>query len=442
MRISGEQIWRNEQHKIKEICDLLRLEDEIIGAFTHCERDFGFTIQLERDNGLIEYRTGWRVKHVNPYDPGRKPFKGGFTRALNVGRDLCRAKASWMTWKCALIGPTQDERIPFGGAKGGLRCDPKKYSLREMRRQMQECAKALDPVIGPTMDSLGPDAGVGPEEIRAFISAYSELNMDKGIPCGAVATGKPLEDCGGGCPGRLLATGRGLHYVYEATTKLHPFFKNIPPKPRAIIQGFGNVGSSYALLAKSFGVTIIGASDVRGGVYNPKGIDIKSLYEYSRSTGSVVNFPEADNVTNDDFLHKPCDILVLAATEAVLTDSNADGVQASVILEGANGPTLPEAQHKLIHRGVFVIPHFLANAGGVTVSYFEWCQDMQGIFWSEKEINNRLKNYMVGGVHRVLEFAKQFNTDLYTAGYISALSHCAPALRKNRGWKKSIKSLF
>lgn len=442
MRISGEQIWRNEQHKIREISDILRLESEIIGELTHCKRELGFTIRLERDNGFIDHLSGWRVQHVNPYNTGQRPFKGGFIRATNVGRDLCRAKAAWMTWKCALIGPTQEERIPFGGAKGGLRCDPKKYSSRETRRQMEECAKALNPIIGPTMDSLGPDIAVGPEEIRAFVTAYSELNMNKGIPCGAVATGKPLEHCGGGCPGRLLATGRGMHYVYEAMAKLHPFFKNVPSRPRAIIQGFGNVGSAYALLAKSFGIIITGVSDVRGGIYNPNGIDIKNLYEHSHSTGSVINFTEADNVKNDDFLHKPCDILVLAATEAVLTDHNVDGVQAAIVLEGANGPTLPEAQQKLIHKGVFIIPHFLANAGGVTVSYFEWCQDMQGIFWTEKEINNRLKYYMVGGAHRILEFGKQFSTDLYTAGYIGALNHCAPALRKKHGWKKSDQSLF
>lgn len=442
MRTSGEQIWRNEKQKIEEVALKLQLENNIINEFTHFKRDFGFVIRLERDNGDIEHIEGWRVQHVNPYDTGRRPYKGGFMRGMSVSRELCRAKAAWMTWKCALIGPMEEERIPFGGAKGGLRCNPRHYSLREKRQQMEKVAKAINPIIGIAKDSLGPDAAVDAEDIRAFVTAYAELNQDKGIPCGAIATGKPLENCGGGCPGRLLATGRGMHYTYEALKKLLSSFAHLPKKPRALVQGFGNVGSAYVALAESFGITIVGVSDVLGGVYNASGIDAKELAEHNAKTGSVINFSEAETLKNGEFLHAPCDILVLAATEAVLTGANADGVQALIVLEGANGPTLPEAQQNLSERGIIVIPDILANAGGVTVSYFEWCQDMQGIFWTEKQINQLLKNYMIGGAKRTIRFAEEFNTDLRTGAYLAAFAHCAPAVRKKHGWTKSPQSLF
>lgn len=440
---NGDRIWKNEERRIRMIGgELLHFEDDILEEFTSFHRVFEFRIRLDRDNGSTEHQIGWRIQHVNPHDKGRKPYKGGFMRDKKLSIGSLRAKAAWMTWKCALIGPTETERIPFGGAKGGILCDPKKYSRTERHRQMIMCARQLNPIVGPTQDSLGPDAAVDAEDMRSFVTMSSELNADHGAPWGAVATGKPLEDCGGGCPGRLRATGRGMHYVYEEMRTRHPFFKKFPKKPKALLHGFGNVGSSYGLLAKEFGVHIIGVSDYDGGVYNPKGIDVDTLYAHQLRTGSLQHYQEAEHIDPARFLSLPCDILVVASTEAILTEENADDVQAALILEGANGPTLPEAEKKLLKRGVLIIPDILANAGGVTVSYFEWCQDMQGIFWEESVVNERLKQYMIGGTSRTLRFADQFGVDLRTAAHIGAMAYCAPAVRKKQVWKKSDRSLY
>ncbi len=441
--ITGEHIWRNEKHRIRTIAGtLLKLENEIIEEFTSFKSVFEFRIRLDRDDGSVEHQIGWRVQHVNPYNKGDKPYKGGFMRDKKLSIGSLRAKAAWMTWKCALIGPTETKRIPFGGAKGGIQCDPKRYSQAERRRQMIMCARELDSLVGPTKDSLGPDAAVDAEDIRAFVTMSAELNADHGAPWGAVATGKPMEDAGGGCPGRLRATGRGMHYVYQEMRAQHSFFKKFPKKPKALLHGFGNVGSSYGFLAKEFGVIIIGVSDLESGVYHPNGIDSNALYAHKIRTGSLRDYQNAENIHAQRFLSLPCDILVVASTEAVLTNENADKVQAAVILEGANGPTLPEAEQKLLKRGVLIIPDILANAGGVTVSYFEWCQDMQGIFWEESVVNERLKQFMIGGTSRTLHLADQFGVDLRTAAHIGAMGYCAPALRKKHGWKKSDQSLY
>ncbi|MBI2056029.1 MAG: Glu/Leu/Phe/Val dehydrogenase [Candidatus Sungbacteria bacterium] len=442
MSTSGMQMWKNERQRIKHIAeDYLKLEPELIEELTQCKTEFGFFVRLVRDNGIVEHLKGWRIQHCNPYDTGRKPHKGGFMRATTVGRDMLRAKAAIMTWKCAVVGPTDEERIQFGGAKGGLCCDPLQYSESETKRQMEGVADEINPIVGPTWDSIGPDVAVGPKEIRAFVTRYSRLNKDKGIPCGAVATGKPLEHGGGGCPGRIMATGLGMHFVYEELSRIHPFFRNMPDRPRAIVQGFGQVGSAYAILAEQFGITIIGVSDIYGGIYNPNGIDIQKLSAINKKTRRIDSYPEAELVSCDEFLKQECDILVLAATENVLTEKNASLVKAPMILEGANAPTTPEADLILRGNNQLVIPDILSNAGGVTVSYFEWCQDMQGKFWREKEIKNELKRYMVGGARRTFQTSQKFAADLRTGAGLSAITYCAPALREKHGFKKSPKSL-
>jgi len=443
MTVSGEQMWDNEKQRILLVGEeILRLEPEVIDELTTCKRDYGFTIRLTRDDGSIEHLSGWRVWHRNPYNTGQRPYKGGFMRSLSVGRDLLRAKAALMTFKCAIVGPNEDERIPFGGAKGGLRCNPKDHSTGEARRQMEQVAEELNDIVGPTKDSLGPDVSVGPEEIRAFVTRYSALNQNKGIPCGAVATGKPLENAGGGCPGRLFATGRGLHYTLRGISRLYFGLLGLPKQPRAIVQGCGNVGRAYIALAKEFGIEIIGVSDISGAIYNPKGINVKELLTHLQKNGGLVSgFSGGDAVSGDELLTNECDILVPAATENVITPVNANLLRCRVLLEGANAPTLPEADPILKEKGITVIPDILANAGGVTVSYFEWCQDTQGKFWSEEQTNRELEQYMAGGARRVTEAAKRFNTDLRTAAYIVALSYCAPAFRKKHGWKKSEQSL-
>lgn len=445
MSISGEQMWQNEKQRILRVGgDILKLEPEILEELTTFYLEFGFTIRIKRDDGRREILSGWRVQHRNPYNTGEKPYKGGFMRATNVGRDLLRAKAALMTFKCALAGPNDEERVPFGGAKGGLRCDPTEASKEETRQQMEKIAERLDPVIGPTEDSIGPDVAVGPEEIRAFVTKYSTLNKHKGVPCGAVATGKPLQNAGGGCPGRLLSTGRGMHHVLSEILRMDKSLRALSKnRLRAVIQGFGQVGSAFALLAEEdeFNVDIIGVSDIRGAIYNSQGIDVKKLYQYSRKAGSVSGYPDAETVPPETFLQLECDVLVPAATENVITAEVAQALKARIVLEGANAPTLPEADEILIKRGILVIPEILANAGGVTVSYFEWCQATQGQFWEEEKVNAELRKYMIGGTKRVLEAAKRFKTDLRTAAYVSALSYCAPALREKQGYKKSEQSL-
>lgn len=442
MSITGSRMWRNERKRIQYISEtFLKLEPELIGEFTQCKTELGFFIRLMRDCGTIEHLNGWRIQHCNPYDTGRKPYKGGFMRAPNVGRDLLRVKAALMTWKCALVGPTEDERIPFGGAKGGLKCTPEQYSHAETKRQMEAIAEEINPIVGPTRDSLGPDVAVGAREIRAFVTRYSALNKDKGIPCGAVATGKPLEHGGGGCPGRNIATGLGMHFVFEKLLQTHPVLKNLPSEPRAIVQGFGQVGSAYARLAKRFGITIVGISDVYGGVYNPRGIDVEEAFAICKKTGKVESYPDATRISNEEFLFQDCDILVVAATENVLTAKNAPHIRARIISEGANAPTTLEADQILLQNKKLIIPDILNNAGGVTVSYFEWCQDTQGKFWAEHEIHDELKRYLMGGTERTCNAAKEFRVDLRTGAYISSLMYCGPALREKHGFKKSAKSL-
>lgn len=444
MTATGEQMWENEKKRIRSVGgEILRLEPEIMDELTTCKRDFGFTIRLQRDNGDIEHVSGWRVWHRNPYNTGQRPYKGGFMRATSVGRNLLRAKAALMTFKCAIVGPTEDERVPFGGAKGGLRCNPADYSAMEARRKMEQVAEELNDIIGPTKDSLGPDVAVGAEEIRAFVTRYSALNQNKGVPCGAVATGKPLENAGGGCPGRLFATGRGLHYTFREINRLVNGLVSNVEKPKAIVQGCGNVGRAYIALAEEFGIEVVGVSDISGAVYNPYGIDAKALLAHvSKNGGLVSGFKGAEAITGEELLIQSCDILVPAATENVINHVNAAKLKCSVLLEGANAPTLPDAEPILRENGIVVIPDVLANAGGVTVSYFEWCQDTQGKFWSEKQTNNELEQYMIGGTRRVYDAAKRFDTDFRTAAYIVAISYCAPALRKKHGWKKSEQSFI
>lgn len=437
-------MWADEKCRILRIGgEIMHLEPVLLNELTTCKRAIDFTIRLRRDNGKIEHLLGWRVRHRNPYNTGTRPYKGGFMLAPTAGLNLLRTKAALMTLKCALAGPNENERTPFGGSKGGVRCNPGLLSKSEKRRIMEAVAEVLSNEVGPTTDSLGPDVGVGPEEIRAFITRYSELNQDKGIQCGAAATGKPLENAGGGCPGRLTATGLGMHYVLQEILKHHPGIKNISPNPSVIIQGFGNVGRSFAELARDFSVKIIGVSDVYGGIYDPDGICISDLISYTKENPqkTVKGFPGAKDVAGDKLLLMPCDVLVPAATENVITRQNAELLNTKILHEGANAPTCADADPILQKRGIIAAPDILVNAGGVTVSYFEWCQDTQGKFWEEAETRKELKRYMIGGAGRTLETAARFKTDLRTAAYIASLSYLAPALREKHGWDKSKESL-
>jgi len=443
-KISGSKMWADEKHRLLHIGEkILRLEPELLNELTTCKRDIGFSIRLHRDNGKTEHILGWRVRHRNPYNTGTKPYKGGFMLSTSAGLNLLRTKAALMTLKCALVGPNENERVPFGGSKGGVRCNPDELSRNEKGQIMEKVAEELNNEIGPTLDSLGPDVGVGPEEIRAFMTRYAALNQNKGIPCGAAATGKPLEDAGGGCPGRLTATGLGMHYILQEICTNFINVPNLPAMPTAIIQGFGNVGGSFAEFSRDFSIKIIGVSDKYGGIYNPNGINIPDLIAYTKENPqrTVNGFPDAKSVNGDKLLLMPCDILVPAATENVILKQNAGRLNSKILLEGANAPTSLEADPILRERGIIVIPDILANAGGVTVSYFEWCQDTQGKSWEECTTKSELESYMIGGAQRTIDASLRFKTDLRTAAYITALSYLAPALRKKQRWDKSKKSL-
>jgi len=361
------------------------------------------------DDGSVVMFTGYRVQH----NINRGPAKGGIRYDANVSLDEVRALAMWMTWKCAVVN------IPFGGAKGGVIVDPRKLSRTELERLTRRYATEIAGVIGPESDIPAPDVNTNPQVMAWIMDTYS---MHHGYSIPAVVTGKPLSV--GGSEGRMEATGRGVYIVTrEACNAL-----NMPLKgARIIIQGFGNVGSISARLLAEAGCTIVGLSDVYGAVYNPSGIDMTRALRYSQEHGSLSGLPDGTPVDGKALLEMPCDILIPAALEGQLTHNNARNIQARLIIEAANGPTTTEADEIFRERGIHVVPDILANAGGVTVSYFEWVQDIQHFFWAEDEINKRLEHIMVRSFQAVNEKRLEQNSDFRMGAYLLAVSRVAEA---------------
>jgi glutamate dehydrogenase (NAD(P)+) len=363
------------------------------------------------DDGSVRVFTGYRIQH----NITRGPAKGGIRYHPGVNIDEVRALAMWMTWKCALVN------IPYGGAKGGIIVDPKPLSIHELERMTRRFASEIGILIGPEKDIPAPDVGTD-AQVMAWI--MDTISMHRGYTVPAVVTGKPLDTFGS--LGRADATGRGVSIVArEAAKHLGLKFDQLS----AVVQGFGNVGGVSAEMIDSMGARVVAVSDVSGGYYNPRGLDIPAMLRYARLNRSLSGYtqPGLEQVSNSELLELPCDVLVPAALENQITGANADRIKARIIVEGANGPTTPTADEILYDRGVFVVPDVLANAGGVTVSYFEWVQGLQEFFWSEEEINDRLERIMMRSFASVLDLALKHRVALRTAAYMVAVKRVADA---------------
>ena len=390
---------------------ILNLEPGLWRMLTHAKRQIIVSCPVQMDNGEIQVFTGFRVQ----YNVTLGPAKGGIRYHPGVTLDEVTALAAWMTWKCAVA------QLPFGGGKGGVICDPTTMSRRELEALTRRyCAEIID-AIGPDKDVPAPDVNTNEQIMAWFSDTYS---MHVGHTSTAVVTGKPVEM--GGSLGRREATGRGVMITARESAK-HLGFELTGS--RVAVQGFGNVGSIAAELLALQGAKIVGVTDWKGGVQNPKGLDIPKLIEHVQQHKTVHGFAGGDPLGAADLFKLDCDILIPAALENQITDDNAGEIKAKLIVEGANGPTTPDA-HKLLHeRGVFVVPDILANAGGVTVSYFEWVQDRHGYFWTEKEVNERLEAKMVEAFDVVLKTAQKYKVDMRAAAYIVAIGRVATVTR-------------
>jgi glutamate dehydrogenase (NAD(P)+) len=404
--------WESAAHRFDEAAELLRLEDGIRKVLRLPTMELTVNIPVMLDDGRIEVFTGYRVQH----SIARGPAKGGIRFAPDVSLDEVRALAAWMTWKCAVVN------IPFGGGKGGVICEPQLLSESELERITRRYTAEICEFIGPERDVPAPDVNTNEQTMAWIMDTYS---MHKRHTVTAVVTGKPLEL--GGSLGRPEATGRGCMIVtMEALKK----FGYSPADTRVIIQGFGNVGGMAAKLMRREGFKIICVIEYDGAVYNRHGLDVEALMNYRRDTGSIVGFPEAEAVDKYEALLMPCEVLIPAARENVITSQNADRIKAQILCEGANGPTTFLADSILRENNVFVIPDILANAGGVTVSYFEWVQDRQGYFWNENDVNGRLEEIMVKSFHDVTGYAEKHGVNNRTAAYMLALDRVAYAIKK------------
>jgi len=392
-----------------EAADRLGLSQSMRAILRKPKRELIVNFPVRLDNGDVVMFTGYRVQH----NINRGPAKGGIRFSPEVSLDEVRALAMWMTWKCAVVG------IPFGGAKGGVICDPHKLSRGELERLTRRYATEISILIGPDSDIPAPDMNTNPQIMAWMMDTFS---MHQGYSVPAVITGKPLSI--GGSEGRLEATARGVQFMaQEAMRDLGMPMEGCS----VVIQGFGNVGSIAARLFHELGCKVVGVSDISGGVYNAKGIDVHRALRYAKEHGSLRGLPDTEAVTNAELLELPCDVLVPAALENQLTAKNASRIQARLIIEAANGPTTPDADRILNDRGIMIVPDILANAGGVTVSYFEWVQDLQRFFWAEHEINNRLESIMTRAYHASRAKAEEHETNLRVGAYLLAVARVAEA---------------
>jgi glutamate dehydrogenase (NAD(P)+) len=390
---------------------ILNLEPGIWKILTHPKRQIMVSCPVQMDDGQIEVFTGYRVQ----YNITLGPAKGGIRYHPNVSLDEVTALAAWMTWKCAVA------HIPFGGGKGGVICDPTKMSKRELEALTRRYIAEIVDAIGPEKDVPAPDVNTN-EQIMAWV--MDTYSMHVGHTSTAVVTGKPLEI--GGSLGRREATGRGVMIATRESAK-HVGFDL---KGATIaVQGFGNVGSISAGFLAEAGAKIVAITDWKGGIHNPKGLDIPKLMEHVAKTKTVDGFGGGEPLGNADLFKLNVDVLIPAALENQITMANAAGIRAKVIIEGANGPTEPEANKHLHDRGVFIVPDILANSSGVTTSYFEWVQDRYGYFWTEKEVNERLEAKMCEAFNAVLQTSLKYKVDMRTAAYIVAISRVAAVTR-------------
>ncbi len=386
---------------------LLGLEDDLYAVLRVPSRELKVYIPVRMDTGHIQVFEGFRVQH----NFARGPAKGGIRYAPDVSLDEVKALSAWMTWKCAVVN------VPFGGAKGGIICDPHQMSLGELERMTRRYTAELMDFIGPDKDVPAPDMNTGEQTMAWIMDTYS---MHARHTVNAVVTGKPVAL--GGSLGRREATGRGvLICVNEAIKR----FNLTPEQTTVVVQGSGNVGGIGAELMWQKGYKVVAISDIAGGIYNPNGLNIPHVLEYLNQYKSLEGYPDVELVDNKALLEIPCDVLAPCATENQITSENAVRIKCKILAEGANGPTTPKADKILHESGVFVIPDILANAGGVTVSYFEWVQDRMGYFWSEAEVNERLELKMVASFNELCHYAEKHDVDTRTAAYMMAIDRVA-----------------
>jgi len=406
-------VYKSAEARFEIAAQKLGLEEGLYRYLKHPSKEITVYIPVPLDTGRLEVFVGYRVLHSTIRGPG----KGGIRFAPDVSIDEVRALAAWMTWKCAVVN------IPFGGAKGGVICDPSKLSKTELERITRRYTAELSEWFGPERDVPAPDIGTN-EQTMAWVMDTYAMHVRQATT--AVVTGKPLEL--GGSQGRKEATGRGLMICCNnALTKL----KMKREGCRVIIQGFGNVGSQAAILMHEAGYKIIGIADIHGGLYNEKGFDIPKVVDWVYGQRKPLpEFPGGgDKMTAQEVLFHPCDILVPAATENQITTANAGRVDCKILCQGANGPTTSHADSIIESKGIFIVPDILGNAGGVTVSYFEWVQDRQGFFWRENEVNERLQDVMDLSFEQVLRYAETHGVNNRIAAYIVAIDRVARALR-------------
>ncbi|CUU00559.1 MAG: Glu/Leu/Phe/Val dehydrogenase [Fimbriimonadales bacterium] len=387
----------------------LNLDRSLLEVLKHPRRELTVNFPVKMDDGSVRVFTGYRVHH----NPARGPAKGGIRYHPEVTLDETRALAMWMTWKCAVVN------IPYSGAKGGVVCDPKRLSVHELENLTRRYITEISIMIGPESDIPAPDVGTNPQVMAWIMDTYS---MHKGYTVPAVVTGKPIAI--GGSEGRLEATGRGVCVVAHEAAKMLGFTLE---GARVAIQGFGNVGSATAKLMHQAGAKVVAVSDVRGGIYNPNGLDIPSLLHCAGRDGCLQAYRDAELITNEQLLELDCDILVPAALHGVITARNAPNIKARIVVEAANGPVTPDADEILDEMGVLVVPDILANAGGVIVSYFEWVQDLQAFFWEEEEVNAKLEKAMRKSFAHVVQTAEQNKVNLRMGAYIIGVKRVAEA---------------
>ncbi|HKV70272.1 MAG TPA: Glu/Leu/Phe/Val dehydrogenase [Gemmatimonadales bacterium] len=402
--------WEVALEQFGSAADQLSLKRGVRDLLSHPKRELTVNFPVQLEDGSVRVFTGYRIHHSTVLGP----TKGGIRYHPDVTLNEVRALAMLMTWKCAVVG------LPYGGAKGGVVVNPKELSQEELEHLTRRYATEISMFISPESDIPAPDVGTTPQVMAWIMDTYS---MHRGYSVPAVVTGKPISI--GGSQGRIEATGRGVMIVArEAARHLGMPF----PGARVAVQGFGNVGSVAAAVLAEQGCRIVAASDSRGGVFNEKGLDPTDLRRHKEQTGTVAGYRGGDALTNEELLEVPCEILVPSALEGEITAHNAARVKARIVVEGANGPTTPDADVILRERKVLVVPDILANAGGVTVSYFEWVQDLQSFFWTEEEINERLERIMVRSFREVLAMSQERKVDLRTAALVRAVQRVADAL--------------
>jgi glutamate dehydrogenase (NAD(P)+) len=406
--------WEAQSARFDFAARKLNLEEGLWKVLRYPNRELIVHIPVSLDNGKLEVFTGFRVQH----SIARGPSKGGIRYGPDVTLDEVRALASWMTWKCAIVN------IPFGGAKGGVICDPHKMSMGELERMTRRYTAELVEFIGPEKDVPAPDVNTN-EQVMAWMMDTYSMHMRQTVT--AVVTGKPINM--GGSRGRREATGRGIMIVCDQAIKKLGLR---PESTRVIVQGFGNVGSNCALLMSQAGYKVIGVIEVDGALYNKNGIDVEALRTHRERTKGIKGFTEAEAADPSELLLTDCEILVPAATENQITSQNADRVKCRILAEGANGPTTAKADEILADKKVFVIPDILCNAGGVTTSYFEWVQDRQGYFWKEAVVNEQLEDIMINAFDDVVRYSETHNVNNRIAAYMLAIDRVAYTI-KQRG---------